>query len=234
MKNILLAEDDIDLGTMLKQYLELNKFQVVWAKDGSEGLERFQNGSFDLCILDVMMPVMDGFSLAEKIIEINPEIPFLFLTARKTKEDRIKGLKLGADDYIVKPFEAEELILRIKNIMARAAQQHTEREDLPKDGIIKIGKYNFDPAKLELRLAGNTQKITDKEARLLYYLYSNRNQLIKREDILQHVWHKTDFFSGRSMDVFVTRVRKRLQDDPNISIDSVRGIGLEFKIKTQN
>lgn len=120
--------------------------------------------------------------------------------------------------------------------MARAAQQHTEREDLPKDGTIKIGKYNFDPAKLELRLAGNTQKITDKEARLLYYLYylySNRNQLIKREDILQHVWHKTDFFSRRSMDVFVTRVRKRLQDDPNISIDSVRGIGMKFKIKTQ-
>lgn len=231
MKRILLAEDDIDFGTMLKQYLELNKFSVVWAKDGKEGLEVFNTGNFDICILDVMMPVMDGFTLAEKIIEINPEIPFLFLTARKTKEDRIKGLKLGADDYIVKPFEAEELILRIKNILNRAAQQQTVRDELPQNEIIKIGKYDFAPANLELRFKDTIQKITEKEARLLYYLYSNRNQLIKREDILQHVWNKTDFFSGRSMDVFITRVRKRLQDDPNISIDSVRGIGLEFNIK---
>ncbi|HPE84318.1 MAG: response regulator transcription factor [Aequorivita sp.] len=231
MRRILLAEDDIDFGTMLKQYLELNKFSVVWAKDGMEGLEFFNNGDFDICILDVMMPVMDGFSLAEKIIEINPEVPFLFLTARKTKEDRIKGLKLGADDYIVKPFEAEELILRIKNIIARTTQQQTAREDMPKDGIIKIGKYDFDAANLELHFKETVQKITEKEARLLYYLYSNRNQLIKREDILQTLWNKTDFFSGRSMDVFITRVRKRLQDDPNISIDSVRGIGLEFNIK---
>jgi DNA-binding response OmpR family regulator len=234
MKRILLAEDDIDFGTMLKQYLELNKFEVVWAKDGNEGMEHFQNGEYNICILDIMMPIMDGFTLAEKIIDINPEVPFLFLTARKTKEDRIKGLKLGADDYIVKPFEAEELILRIKNIMARAAQQQTVREDLPMDEIITIGKYDFDPSNLELRFKDTIQKMTEKEARLLYYLYSNRNQLIKREDILQHVWNKTDFFSGRSMDVFITRVRKRLQDDPNISIDSVRGIGLEFKIKTQN
>lgn len=231
MKNILLAEDDLDFGTMLKQYLELNKFSVSWAKDGNEGFEIFKNGDFDICILDVMMPIMDGFSLAEKIIEVNPEIPFLFLTARKTKEDRIKGLKLGADDYVVKPFEAEELILRVKNIIARTTQQQTAREDLPTGEIIKIGKYDFDPSKLELQFKETIQKITKKEARLLYYLYSNRNQLIKREDILQHVWNKTDFFSGRSMDVFITRVRKRLQDDSNISIDSVRGIGLEFNIK---
>ncbi|OAD92426.1 MULTISPECIES: response regulator transcription factor [Aequorivita] len=231
MKNILLAEDDLDFGTMLKQYLELNKFSVSWAKDGNEGFEIFKNGDFDICILDVMMPIMDGFSLAEKIIEVNPEIPFLFLTARKTKEDRIKGLKLGADDYVVKPFEAEELILRIKNIMNRAEQQRTVRAELPQNEIISIGKYAFDATNLELKINDKTQKITEKEARLLFYLYSNRNQLIKRDDILLHVWNKTDFFSGRSMDVFITRVRKRLQDDPNISIDSVRGIGLEFNIK---
>lgn len=230
MKNILLAEDDLDFGTMLKQYLELNKFSVAWAKDGNEGFEVFKNGEFDICILDVMMPIMDGFSLAEKIIEVNPEIPFLFLTARKTKEDRIKGLKLGADDYVVKPFEAEELILRIKNIMNRAEQQKTVRAELPQNEIISIGKYTFDATNLELKINDKTQKITEKEARLLYYLYSNRNQLIKREEILQQVWQKTDFVSGRSMDVFVTRVRKHLQDDPNISIESVRGIGLEFNI----
>lgn len=230
MKNILLAEDDMDFGTMLKQYLELNKFSVSWAKDGKEGLEVFKSKDFDICILDVMMPVMDGFSLAEKIIEINPEIPFLFLTARKTKEDRIKGLKLGADDYIIKPFEAEELILRVKNIINRAAQQQTVREELPQNEIIEIGKYTFNPSNFELIFQDKVQKITEKEARLLYYLYSNKNQLIKRDDILQNVWNKTDFFSGRSMDVFITRVRKRLQNDPNISIDSVRGIGLEFNI----
>ncbi len=230
MKNILLAEDDLDFGIMLKQYLELNKFTVSWAKDGKEGFEIFKDGNFDICILDVMMPIMDGFSLAEKIIELNPEIPFLFLTARKTKEDRIRGLKLGADDYVVKPFEAEELILRIKNIMSRAEQQKTVRTELPQNKIISIGKYLFDATNLELKINEKTQKITEKEARLLYYLYSNKNQLIKREDILQHVWQKTDFFSGRSMDVFITRVRKHLQDDPNIKIESVRGIGLEFNI----
>ncbi len=231
MKNILLAEDDLDFGTMLKQYLELNKFSVFWAKDGNEGFEVFRKNDFDICILDVMMPIMDGFTLAEKIIEINPEVPFLFLTARKTKEDRIKGLKLGADDYVAKPFEAEELILRIKNIMNRAEQQKTVRTELPQDEIISIGKYTFDATNLELKINDKIQKITEKEARLLYYLYSNKNQLIKRDDILQNVWNKTDFFSGRSMDVFITRVRKHLQDDPNISIESVRGIGLEFNIK---
>jgi len=230
MKNILLVEDDLDFGTMLKQYLNLNKFSIAWAKDGREGLEIFKSGDFDICIIDVMMPIMDGFTLAEKIIENNPEVPFLFLTARKTKEDRLKGLKLGADDYIVKPFEAEELILRIKNIMNRTAQQQTVREKIPTDEIIQIGKYTFDLGNLELTINDKTQKITEKEARLLYYLYSNRNQLIKRDNILQSLWGKTDFFSGRSMDVFITRMRKRLQDDPNIRIESIRGIGLEFKI----
>jgi DNA-binding response OmpR family regulator len=230
MKKVLLAEDDLDFGTMLKQYLELNKFLVTWAKDGNEGLDVFKNDDFDICILDVMMPIMDGFSLAEKIIDMNPDIPFLFLTARKTKEDKIKGLKLGADDYIVKPFEAEEFIFRIKNILNRTAQQQTTREDLPQNEIINIGKYKFHPSNFELHFQDKVEKITEKEARLLYYLYSNKNQLIKRDDILQSVWQKTDFFSGRSMDVFITRVRKHLKDDPNISLNSVRGIGLEFNI----
>ena len=231
MRNVLLAEDDQDFGTMLKQYLTLNKFKVTWAMNGEEAFEAFTKGTFDICILDVMMPVMDGFTLAKKIIDINPEVPFLFLTARKTKEDKVKGLKLGADDYVVKPFEAEELIFRIKNIIKRTEQQNNLQTDEPKEKSITIGNYTFDTENLELKINGEVNKITAKEAKLLYYLFNNRNQLIRREDILTHIWGKTDFFSGRSMDVFISRIRKYLKNDPSITIESVRGIGLEFNIK---
>ncbi|MAP53840.1 response regulator transcription factor [Altibacter sp.] len=230
MRRILLAEDDQDFGIMLKQYLELNKFDVQWAKDGEEALSIFETAEFDICILDVMMPKLDGFSVAKKIVQAHPEIPFLFLTARKTKEDKIKGLKLGADDYIVKPFEAEELILRLQNIIKRAKQQITS-EEIKIDGLIQIGNYQFDYHNLELTRNEQTEKITAKEANVLLYLYQHRNQLIKREAILLDIWKKNDFFSGRSMDVFITRIRKRLSNDPAISIESVRGIGLEFNIK---
>jgi len=231
MKNILLAEDDQDFGTMLKQYLTLNNFKITWATNGEEAFEAFTKNSFDICILDVMMPVMDGFTLAKKIIDINPEIPFLFLTARKTKEDKIKGLKLGADDYVVKPFEAEELIFRIKNIIKRTEQQKNIQAEQPEEKLIKIGKYTFDTENLELKIKDEVNKITAKEAKLLYYLYNNRNQLIRRDDILADIWGKTDFFSGRSMDVFISRIRKYLKDDSSITLESVRGIGLEFNIK---
>tara|TARA_R100000306_G_scaffold742_5_gene2007 strand:+ start:8830 stop:9525 length:696 start_codon:yes stop_codon:yes gene_type:complete len=231
MRNVLLAEDDQDFGTMLKQYLTLNKFKVTWTMNGEEAFEAFKKETFDICILDVMMPIMDGFTLAKKIIEINPEIPFLFLTARKTKEDKVKGLKLGADDYVVKPFEAEELIFRIKNIIKRTEQQNNLQRDEPKEKQINIGNYTFDTENLELKINGESNKITTKEAKLLYYLYNNRNQLIRRDDILTHIWGKTDFFSGRSMDVFISRIRKYLKNDPSITIESVRGIGLEFNIK---
>ena len=156
MKNILLAEDDQDFGFMLKKYLELNKYKISWAKNGEEALEVFQDDDFDICILDVMMPKMDGFTLAKKIIELNPEIPFLFLTARKTKEDKLKGLKLGADDYIAKPFEAEELILRLKNILKRTEQQRVSIALPENDVTIRIGKYIFDYANLELRFNNST------------------------------------------------------------------------------
>ncbi|MFL0354241.1 response regulator transcription factor [Xanthomarina sp. GH4-25] len=229
-KRILLADDDIDFGTTLKKYLELNKFEVVWAKDGAEALEVFKMHAFDICIIDVMMPKMDGFKLSKKISKKNPETPFLFLTARKTKEDRIKGLSLGADDYISKPFEVEELILRINNIIKRTKQQKTITLDSKKNELIEIGKYIFDIDNLSLSINNKTTKITEKEAQLIFFLNSNRNKLIPREDILEKIWGQNDFFSGRSMDVFITRVRKRLKDDKNINIKSVRGVGLEFLI----
>ncbi|MDT0555343.1 response regulator transcription factor [Patiriisocius hiemis] len=228
-KHILLVEDDFDFGTMLKQYLELNNFKVTWGKDGLEGLSLSNKGAYNLFIIDVMMPKMDGFTLAEKLVESTPEVPLLFLTARKTKEDKIKGLKLGADDYVVKPFEAEELVYRIKNIISRTERQNVFSE-IPEKDIIAIGNYNFDFGNLKLSINENSKKLTSREAKLLYYLFQNKNSVITREEVLAHVWGKTDFFSGRSMDVFVSRLRKYLKEDKNIEIASIRGVGLEFNL----
>ena len=226
MKKILLAEDDEDLSIILKQFLELNDFDVKTTKNGLEALKTIEKENFDLCILDVMMPVMDGFTLAEKIIEIKPEIPFVFLTAKQLKEDKIKGLQLGADDYIVKPFEAEELVLRLNNILKR-------NENHSKTSIkeIIIGNYIFDTARKCLKLNEKIQQLTEKEALLIEFLYNNKNKILKREEILKAIWKTDDYFSGRSMDVFITKIRKYFQEDNKISIDSIRFIGLEFKIK---
>ena len=227
MKQILLAEDDLDFGNILKQYLEISGYQITWAKDGQEALELFKNGSYNICVFDVMMPKMDGFTLAEKVIDINPETPFIFLTARKMKEDKIKGLKLGADDYIVKPFEADELVLRLSNILKRTEKAASQ---LPQESIIKIGNYHFDTTRLELSCNDYKKQLTQKEGELINFLFNHKNQLLKREDILKAVWENDDFFSGRSMDVFISRLRKYFKEDASISIESIRGVGLEFKV----
>lgn len=227
MKRLLLAEDDFDFAAILKQYLELHQFEVIWAENGEIALDYFKNQTFDICIFDVMMPKMDGFSLAEKIITINPEIPFIFLTARKLKEDKIIGLKLGADDYIIKPFEVDELILRLQNILKRIEQKRS----LDGNNIIEIGSYIFDNERLTLNNKNHVQQLTEMEASLIEYLYLNHNQLLKRDQILMSVWKKDDYFSGRSMDVFISRLRKYFNSDPKIRIESVRNIGLEFKIE---
>ncbi|WP_026730086.1 response regulator transcription factor [Flavobacterium denitrificans] len=227
MKRLLLAEDDFDFAAILKQYLELHQFEVIWAENGEIALDYFKNQTFDICIFDVMMPKLDGFSLAEKIITINPEIPFIFLTARKLKEDKIIGLKLGADDYIAKPFEVDELVLRLQNILKRIEQKRS----LEGNNIIEIGSYIFDNERLTLNNKNHVQQLTEKEAALIEYLYLNHNQLLKRDQILMSVWKKDDYFSGRSMDVFISRLRKYFNSDPKIKIESVRNIGLEFKIE---
>ncbi len=226
MKRLLLAEDDFDFAAILKQYLELHQFEVIWAENGAIALDYFKNQTFDICIFDVMMPKMDGFSLAEKVITINPEIPFIFLTARKLKEDKIIGLKLGADDYIIKPFEVDELVLRLQNILKRIEQKRT----LEGNNIIEIGSYIFDNERLTLNNKNHVQQLTEMEASLIEYLYLNHNQLLKRDQILMSIWKKDDYFSGRSMDVFISRLRKYFNSDPKIKIESVRNIGLEFKI----
>jgi len=203
MKKILLVEDDLDFSNVLIQYLQLHNFDVTWAENGKRGLELFQKNTFDISILDVMMPEMDGFTLAEELLKVNPEIPFVFLTAKQLKEDKIKGLQLGADDYIVKPFEVDELILRLNNILKRCVSNF-------KSSIqgIQIGKYHFDTKRMCLKLGSKMQQLTEKEAALIYYLYQHKNQIIKRELILRAIWNNDDYFSGRSMDVFITKIRK--------------------------
>jgi DNA-binding response OmpR family regulator len=225
---ILLAEDDPDFGNLLQQYLQMSGYRVTWSKDGEEALDVFKNGVFDICVLDVMMPKKDGFTLAEEIINIRPEVPFVFLTARKLKEDKIKGLKLGADDYIVKPFDADELVLRLKNIIKRSTNSVTT---VIREESIEIGTYTFNQRRLELIYQEEVQQLTEKEASLINFLVEHKNQMLKREEILKEVWKSEDYFSGRSMDVFISRLRKYFKKDANISIESSRGIGLEFKIR---
>ena len=228
MNKILLAEDDLDLGTILIQFLELNKYSVLWAKDGVEALKIIENNSVDLCILDVMMPKMDGFSLAKSIVDLYPEILFFFLTAKTDIKDKIKGLKLGADDYITKPFDTQELLLRIQNVLNRSSKSISELDDVKVEKILNIGKYIFNTEKFTLDFNGNTVRVTEKEGLLISYFYKNKNMVCKRDDILNEVWGTDDYFTGRSMDVFISRLRKYFKGDSNISINSLRAIGFEF------
>jgi DNA-binding response OmpR family regulator len=223
MQKILLAEDDLDLGSVFQQFLELNDFEVTWAKDGEDAWTHFQKQKFDICILDVMMPKMDGFTLAKKIKSINTKMPFLFLTAKKLKEDRMEGLKLGADDYIVKPFEADELVLRIQNILKRVAPEQSKEP-------IQIGQIQFNFEELTLTTPTQTHQLTEKEGILLNFLFQNRNQLIRRESILIEVWGENDYFLGRSMDVFISRLRKYFSEDETVKIETVRGVGFRFLV----
>lgn len=227
-QHILLAEDDFDYASILKQYLELSGFSITWAKDGEEALALFAQAKPDICVFDVMMPKIDGFTLAEKVIAANPEMPVVFLTAKGMKDDKIKGLKLGADDYVVKPFEADELILRIKNILKRSRRNAPSAEK--ENPTIQIGTYTFDSRNYTLTHPNVTHRLTEKESHLVGYLYKNRKRIIKREEILAEIWGSDDFFSGRSMDVFISRLRKYFAEDPSITLQSYRGVGLEFTI----
>jgi DNA-binding response OmpR family regulator len=230
MKHILLAEDDFDYASILKQYLEISGFTVTWAKDGAEALALFPGARPDICVFDVMMPKMDGFTLAEKIVADYPETPLVFLTAKGMKEDKIRGLKLGADDYVVKPFEADELILRITNILKRSQRPGTI--SAIGESELQIGSYSFSNANYTLTCKDTLHRLTEKEAHLIRFLFANKNRMLKRDDILQEVWGNDDFFSGRSMDVFISRLRKYFSQDPAIAIVSFRGLGLEFNIRS--
>ena len=230
MKKILLAEDDLDLGALLKQFLELNNFEIVWAKDGKEALSFFKTKHIDFCILDVMMPKMDGFKLAEEIIKIKPETLFFFLTAKVDMEDKLKGLKLGANDYITKPFDTKELILRINNIFKRVEDCTPKAKKLLLEKPVNIGDYVFDSNNFTLKTGTEEFRLTEKEAVLISFLAKNKGQVIKRDDILNAVWGTDDYFTGRSMDVFISRLRKYFKYDSKILIKSIRGVGFQFQV----
>ncbi|MFH0761871.1 MAG: response regulator transcription factor [Bacteroidota bacterium] len=226
---LLLVEDDQNLGYMLKDYLELEGYEVTWEKNGLTGLNAFKSKSFDLCILDVMLPVKDGFTLAEEIHTLNSDIPFLFLTARALEADRIRGLKLGADDYMTKPFSTEELKLRI-GIILRHQGKSTESG---KKDIFSIGSVLFDFANQVLRMHGDEKRLTKKEALLLRMLCQNVNELVRREQLLLNIWGSDDYFMGRSMDVYIAKLRSYLKDEPGVSIVNIHGTGFKLEVQSR-
>lgn len=223
---ILLAEDDLNLGILLVDYLEAEGFDVKLCKNGELALKTFQTSQFDLCLLDVMMPKMDGFTLAKEIRLADKKIPVIFITAKSLKEDKLKGYGLGADDYISKPFDEEELLWKIKAVIRRLP----ENQSRSKDEIISIGKYAFDFNNQSLTIGYKTKRITEKESDILNYLSSHRNLLIKREEMLKNLWGENDYFLGRSLDVFITKIRKYLKEDPDLSIENVFGVGFILNV----
>jgi DNA-binding response OmpR family regulator len=214
---VLIAEDDRDFGNILTQYITISGFEVTLGRDGKEAWELFNKDKPDICVLDVMMPEMDGFTLAEKIKEIQHDMPIIFLTAKSLKEDIVKGLKLGADDYITKPFDPEVLILRINNILKRAYTSVRDEYHVSSTVL----RFNT----LDLICGKKKEKLTLKEAQLLRYFIINKNKILAREDILTEIWGEDDYFLGRSMDVFISRLRKYVTDDKGIDIRTVRGTG---------
>jgi len=223
---ILLAEDDLNLGVLLVDYLEGEGLEVKLCRDGELALEAFQNNQFDLCLLDIMMPKMDGFTLAKIIRSQNNKIPLIFITAKSLKEDKLKGYDLGADDYITKPFDEEELLWKIKAVVRRVK----ENKNFFRTEIVTIGKYTFDFDNQLLVIGDKTRRITEKESDILKYLSIHRNHVIKREELLKEIWGKNDYFFGRSLDVFITKIRKYLKDDPDLSIENVFGVGFIFNV----
>ena len=234
-KKLLFIEDEADLGSVVKQYLEIMDFEVVWCKSGLEAFSVYSSDPqiFHLLIIDIQLPDTDGFNLASMIISINPSQPLLFLTARNNKTDKVRGLQLGADDYVTKPFDIEELILRIKNIINRSSIT-SGTPVKPVDSTINIGDITLNKDLLTLTIANKkTVVITVREAELLEYLCRNPNKILKREYILLELWGQNDYFLGRSLDVFISRLRKLLGPSAFVSINNVYGIGFIFKVKEE-
>jgi DNA-binding response OmpR family regulator len=223
MSKILLAEDDESFGYILKEYLEMNGFEVTWTKDGNDGLKKFENGLFDLCVLDIMMPEKDGFTLAKEIREIDSDVPFIFLTAKALKVDKLKGFRLGCDDYVVKPVDEELFIARVRAIINRSSAQAGQL--LSDCNTFWIGKYHFNPREQTLILDKKATKLTTKETKVLKMLCQQKNQLVDRPKILKLVWGQNDFFNRKSMDVFIHKLRFKLKDDPAVKVSNVHGKG---------
>ncbi|TAE00351.1 MAG: DNA-binding response regulator [Bacteroidetes bacterium] len=225
---ILLVEDDVNLGFVTQDNLEMHGYEIVLCQDGMSALQTFQKQTFDLCIFDVMLPKLDGFGLAEKIRAGNQQIPIIFLTAKSLKEDKIHGLKIGGDDYLTKPFSMEELTLKI-DIFLKRSKIYFVAEN--KQNNFSIGEYELDFLQLKLSHSESEQKLTLREAELLRFLAQNIDHVIKREDILIKIWGNDDYFLGRSLDVFISRLRKYLKQDSRIQIENVHSVGFKLSLK---
>ncbi|SFJ34253.1 response regulator transcription factor [Olleya namhaensis] len=228
LKRILLVEDDPNFGTVLKDYLSMNDYEVTHAKNGMEGFEKFKRGDFDLCILDVMMPYKDGFTLAKEIREKNAEVPIVFLTAKAMKEDVLKGYKVGADDYLNKPFDSEVLLMKIKAIMQRKANDTVADS---KQFEFKIGGFDLNSKLRFLTYNGGEQvKLSPKENELLRMLALHENDLMPRELALTKIWRDDNYFTSRSMDVYIAKLRKYLKLDPKVEILNIHGEGFRLVV----
>ena len=223
---ILLAEDDTNLGTLLCDYLKAKGFHTVLAANGEEAFNLFAKGSYNLCLLDVMMPIKDGFTVAKEIRKINDKIPIIFLTAKSMKEDTLQGFQVGADDYITKPFSMEELLARINAVIRRTVGDTKEQEQ----DVFEIGKYQFDYKKRTLSVANDSQKLTSKENDLLRLLCLNQGKVLERTYALKAIWEDDNYFNARSMDVYIAKLRKHLKQDESIEIMNVHGRGFRFVI----
>ncbi|MGB5894729.1 MAG: response regulator transcription factor [Ignavibacteriaceae bacterium] len=226
-KKILLVEDDINLGTILKDFLKIKNYDVEHVLNGVDGFNTYSTGSYDLLILDIMMPKKDGFTLATEIRKLDKKTPIIFLSAKSLVEDRIKGLKLGGDDYLTKPFSSEELLLRIENIFKRvfvSSQKKIIVEPLT------IGKYIFDYPRRALNINGNVRKLTFKESELLRMLAINKNDIVDRSAALDEIWHDNTYFTSRSMDVYITKLRSYLKEDPAVEIVNIHGTGFKLLV----
>lgn len=222
---IFLVEDDLSFGSVLKSYLELNDYQVDWIDDGKYAVDHFRKGTFDICILDVMLPHVDGFTIAGEIRKINNIIPIVFLTAKKLKEDVLKGYGSGGDDYVTKPFDTDILLAKIRAILARRDFQSGTKD------IFEIGKFVFNTKLRTLTSGEDEKKLSPKEAQLLELLAVNSNELISRELALKKIWGTDDYFTARSMDVYVTKLRKFLSEDPRLNIKNIHGAGFQLIIR---
>ena len=227
--HIFFLEDDQNFGAVLKSYLELNDFIVDWCTDGKDAMDRFSEADYDLCILDVMLPNTDGFTVGKNIRKRKPEIPFVFLSARNMKEDILTGYRAGADDYITKPFDTEVLLFKIKAILNRK-----RAPELAGQNENKIGDYTFNESTRTLRFHDQEQKLSPKESALLKLLFQNKNELLKREFALESIWGERGYFTARSMDVYLSKLRKYLANDPRIEIKTVHGTGFILSINDDN
>jgi len=222
---ILFAEDDLNLGSILNDFLAVKGYEVTYCKDGIEALSAFSKSKFDLCILDVMMPKLDGFSAAHEMRKTDQFVPIIFLTAKSLQVDKLEGLTIGADDYITKPFNSEELFLRMQNILRRTLKQMSNSEG---NSIYSLGEYQFDADKRLLINKSKIQKLTSREAALLKLLCENKNEILPRSIALKKIWNEDNYFTSRSMDVFITKLRSYLKDDEKIEIVNIHGTGFKL------